>query len=71
MVLCAAWVYIHSATDHSNVLVPLEILFVCLCKVPDNGAMLQHLAGNPEMASQKADISPSHQRSTTCQALNV
>lgn len=61
----------HSATDHSTVLVPLESLFVCLCKAADNGTMLQPLPGNPEMASEKPDISPSHQRSTTCQALYV
>lgn len=30
--VCALRVYMHSATDHSNVLVPLEILLVCLCK---------------------------------------
>ena len=68
IVLCAAWVGIHSAADYSNVLVPLEILFICLCKVADKGTMLQHLAGNPEMTSQKSEITPSHQRSTTCQA---
>lgn len=50
---CAAWVEIYSATDHSNVLMPLEILFLCLCKVSDSGTMLQHLVGNSEMASQK------------------
>lgn len=61
IVLRAVWVHIRSATDHSYVLVPLEILFVCLCKVADSGIVLQHLAGNPEMASQKSDISPSQQ----------
>lgn len=65
---CAAWAEIYSAADHSNVLVPLEILFLCLREVSDSGTMLQHLVGNSEMASQKSDISPSHQRPTTCWA---
>lgn len=68
---CAAWAEIYSATDHRNVLMPLEILFLCLCKVSDSGTMLQHLVGNSEMASQKSDISLSHQRPTTCRAWDI
>lgn len=67
---CVVWVDTHSATDHRNVLLPLEMLLICLCKMADTSTVLCHMAGNPEMASPKSDTS-SNQRSMSCQALDV